>query len=109
MAIGKYNSYIGGIDLADQQRLHSNCTIMGLLDVGTASAVVLYNATLVNGNRMNINNFKCWLAMNFAGERISPILVPVMQAVHELQRTNSRPFCNWCSLSNRKKRTKLYL
>jgi hypothetical protein len=55
-----------------------------LLDVGTANTLVLYSATLVNGNRMNINNFKCQLVMNFTGERISPILVPAM---HELQQT----------------------
>jgi hypothetical protein len=80
--------------------------IFYLLDVGTANALVLYNATLVNGNRMNINNFKCRLVMNFTGERISPVLVPSIRAVHDLQRTNSRHFCVWCSLSNRKKRTR---
>ena len=57
--VGEYNKYMGGVDLADQRRLHSNSTLMGqhrwwlklffyLLDVGTSNALVLYNSTLQN-------------------------------------------------------------
>jgi Transposase IS4 len=52
--IEMYNQYMGGVDLADQRRLHCNSSIMGghwwwlklffyLLDVGKASALILYN------------------------------------------------------------------
>ena len=57
--VEEYNRHMGGVDLADQRRLHSNSTLMGqhrwwlklffyLLDVGTANALVLYNSTVPN-------------------------------------------------------------
>ena len=53
VVVEKYNTYMGGVDVADQRRLHCNSTIMGqnrwwlklffyLLDVGTANAMILY-------------------------------------------------------------------
>jgi hypothetical protein len=54
LSIANYNKYMGGVDLADMQRLHCNSTIMCqnhwwlglffyLLDVGTSNALVLFN------------------------------------------------------------------
>ena len=55
--ISKYNTYMGGVDVADMRRLHYSSTIIGqnrwwlklffyLLDVGTSNALVLYNEAM---------------------------------------------------------------
>ena len=69
--IEHYNTYMGGVDLADKKRLHANCTIMGSnrwwlklfyynLDVGTANALILYNLAVHSDkkNYLNITEFK---------------------------------------------------
>ena len=54
VSIANYNTFMGGVDVADQRRLQANSGIMGLnrwwlklffylLDVGTANALILYN------------------------------------------------------------------
>jgi hypothetical protein len=87
---------MGGVDLADQKRLHSNCTIMGqhrwwlklffyLLDLVTANAVMLYHATLVAGeNKCKISELKAKLVMLFVGDQIKPVPGGVV-APHELR------------------------
>ena len=89
ISIGKYNQYMGGVDLADMRRLHCNSTIMGqnrwwlklffyLLDVGTSNALVLYNLSLktaaeTNGTKaknVNIANFKLRLVEKLAGKKL---------------------------------------
>jgi hypothetical protein len=67
LAIQEYNNKMGGVDLADQRRMHCNSTIKGLhrwclnvffylLDVGTSNALVLYNEA--TGKSLNITTFK---------------------------------------------------
>jgi len=59
VAIGEYNSKMGGVDLADQTRLHCNSRIKDLhrwwlklffyqLDVGTSNVMVVYNQATGN-------------------------------------------------------------
>ena len=77
--ISEYNTYMGGVDLADMRRLHCNSTIMGqhrwwlklffyLLDVGTSNSVVLFREA--TGNKMNLSEFKTELVRKLLGERI---------------------------------------
>jgi hypothetical protein len=65
--ITDYNTYMGGVDLADMRRLHCNSTIMGqhrwwlklffyLLDVGTSNSLVLYREA--TDDSINIVEFK---------------------------------------------------
>ncbi len=97
--IGEYNKYMGGVDLADQRRLHCNSTIMGqhrwwlklffnLIDVATANSLVLYQSTLNEEEKksMNIVEFKQRLVMGLVGSRIEPVTKP-LAIVHELRRT----------------------
>ena len=66
-----YNTYMGGVDLADKKRLHANSTIMGSnrwwlklfyynLDVGTANALILYNLAVYSNkdDYWNITDYK---------------------------------------------------
>jgi hypothetical protein len=73
---------MGGVDLADQRRLHANSTVMGqhrwwlklffyLLDVGTANALVLFRLTLKDTdlNKWNIALYKQKLILSLVGSR----------------------------------------
>ena len=113
----EYNKYMGGVDLADQRRLHSNCTLMGqhrwwlklffyLLDVGTANALVLYNSTVHNElNKLNIVDFKIRLILGLVGPRIQQVQHTVT-TVHELSKSNGRHYCVYCALMSVKQRTR---
>ena len=70
---------MGGVDLADQRRLHCNSTIKGLhrwwlklffyrLDAGTSNASVLYNFSAENS--LNITTFKKELINVLVGDKI---------------------------------------
>ena len=108
--ISKYNKYMGGVDVADMRRLHCNSTIMGqnrwwlklffyLLDVGTSNALVLYNASIHDSQKMNIVEFKAKLIETFVGRKIG-IGGPVapVQVEHVPQRSSGRNNCAYCAL-----------
>ena len=113
--ISKYNEYMGGVDLADQIRLHSNSTIMGqnrwwlklffyLLDVGTFNALVLYNETQSKRKQMNLVQFKSQLLESFIGDRIQQI--PKCPTNHATIRMNTRRRCVYCAVYSKVKRTR---
>jgi DNA polymerase III subunit epsilon len=112
--IEEYNMHMGGVDLADQKRLHANSTIMGqnrwwlklffyFLDVGTANALVLHNMAM--NTNYNIVEFKTKLIKQLMGSRIEPVNQSI-HAEHELERTDARMQCVYCGLTNIHKRTR---
>jgi DNA polymerase III epsilon subunit-like protein len=115
MVIEHYNKYMGGVDLADQRRLHCNSTIMGghrwwlklffyLLDVGTSNALILYNHAM-GGKVINLVEFKHKLIMSLVGDKLA--MVPTTaNVVHEVTRTNQRHACAYCSLMGKYRRTR---
>ena len=117
--IEEYNTYMGGVDLADMRRLHCNSTIMGqnrwwlklffyLLDVGTANALVLYRSSMESTKpeaKLSIVDFKLRLVQSFVGDKINITTGPIPIA-HELVRIDSRNYCAYCALFSIKKRTR---
>ena len=117
--ISKYNKYMGGVDVADMRRLHCNSTIMGqnrwwwlklffyLLDVGTSNALVLYNESIHDSQKMNIVEFKAKLIETFVGRKIG-IGGPVapVQVEHVPQRSSGRNNCAYCALFSVTRRTR---
>jgi Transposase IS4 len=108
IVIGEYNKYMGGVDLADQRRLHANSTIMGhhrwwmklffyLLDVGTANSLILYNTAMTGKRDLTISEFKKKLVMALVGSKLELVPKPV-NLVHELVRTERRHMCVHCGL-----------
>jgi Transposase IS4 len=89
--------YTGGVDLADQRRLHCNSTIMGghcwwlkffyLLDVGTANALILYNYAVEGNDDINLVEFKHKLIMGLVGTKLTTVQT-TPNVVHEVVRTN---------------------
>jgi hypothetical protein len=117
IAIQEYNNYMGGVDVADQRRLHCNSTIKGLhrwwlklffylLDVGTSNALVIYNEAM--GTSMTIAEFKKELANAWVGHKIRNIPEePTLE--HSLVRGEGRLKCVYCDLlSNMNRRTRYY-
>jgi hypothetical protein len=109
---------MGGVDLADQRRLHSNSTVMGqhrwwlklffyLLDVGTANSVILYNKFLESDGKAptNIKEFKEKLVMSFCGARIAEIPRPV-QFIHQPEAAQRRHKCVYCTINGELSRTR---
>jgi hypothetical protein len=116
-AIELYNSSMGGVDVADQRRLHCNSSVKGLhrwwlklffylLDVGTSNALVLFNES--TDSSYNIVRFKKELVYAFVGHKISAIPEePTLE--HSLQRGDSRLKCVYCdTFSNLSSRTRYY-
>jgi hypothetical protein len=118
--IGKYNKYMGGVDLADMRRLHCNSTIMGqnrwwlklffyLLDAGTSNALVLYNESMKTKDKdpINIAEFKLKVVESLVGGKLKE---PVEETVveHSLVRIcgNNRLRCSYCALTNVYSRTR---
>jgi Transposase IS4 len=110
--IGEYNRYMGGVDLADQRRLHCNSTIMGqhrwwlkLLDVGTANALVLYNESM--NEKMNIFEFKQRLVTSLLGTKLDDNLpqIPVSHALI-INLDEGRHMCAYCGLTGTLSRTR---
>jgi Transposase IS4 len=114
--IEMYNQYMGGVDLADQRRLHCNSTIMGghrwwlkiffyLLDVGTANALILYNYAMEGKEDINLVEFKHRLFMGLVGSKLTTVLTTT-NVVHEVVQTNQRHACAYCSLMGTYRRTR---
>ena len=112
-SIAEYNTYMGGVDLADMRRLHCNSTIMGqhrwwlklffyLLDVGTSNALVLYNCT--RESPISVTEFKAMLVKGFLGDQLRPI--PESPVPHLPLQTEGRFRCAYCSLFNDMKCTR---
>ena len=117
--ISKYNENMGGVDLADQRRIHCNSTIMGqkrwwlklffyMLDVGTSNSLVLYNETRNNHQeRMNIASFKKAIIDQLVGERIRSVSVNhIVEHVAVRNESNSRSTCAFCALQGSSSRTR---
>lgn len=115
IVIQKYNSYMGGVDLADMRRLHCNSTLMGQnrwwlklffysLDVGSANALVLYREAMADES-MTIVDFKQKIVLGLVGSRIENVPKnPVTK--HELVRVCARNRCAYCGLFSTYKRTR---
>jgi Transposase IS4 len=114
--IGEYNRYMGGVDLADQRRLHCNSTIMGqhrwwlklffyLLDVGTANSLVLYNESM--NEKMNIFKFKQKLVTSLLGSKLDDNVrtIPVSHALI-INPDEGRHMCAYCGLTGTLSRTR---
>jgi hypothetical protein len=130
ISIGKYNKYMGGVDLADMRRLHCNSTIMGqnrwwlklffyLLDVGTSNALVLYNESMkirleeTGGyTAMNIVQFKMQLVEDLVGRSIDDLFESGGGGGRAEQHTpvhiggGVRSRCAYCALMSRVRRTR---
>ena len=116
-AIANYNANMGGVDLADQRRLHCNSTIKGLhrwwlklffyqLDVGTSNALVLYN--LATNKSLNMVAFKKELINKFVGNKMTTF-IREPEAQHTLVRGEARRTCVYCdAFSSKTKRTRYY-
>jgi Transposase IS4 len=114
--IETYNSFMGGVDLANMQRLHCNSTIMGqnrwwlklffyILDAGTSNALILFKEAMEGKNKdMTIVEFKSKLVESLMGTKIGRIDQP-MKMVHKSQRTDSRFLCAYCAFFGENKRT----
>ena len=115
-----YNTYMGGVDLADKKRLHANSTIMGSnrwwlklfyynLDVGTANALILYNLAVHTdkNNHLNITEYKKKLVLSLVGSRILKVVEDIHVA-HELRRNynDERHMCAYCLVSGKHSRTR---
>jgi Transposase IS4/Exonuclease len=114
--IGEYNRYMGGVDLADQRRLHCNSTIMGqhrwwlklffyLLDVGTANSLVLYNESM--NDKMNIFEFKQKLVTSLLGSKLDDNVrtIPVSHGLI-INPDEGRHMCAYCGLTGTLSRTR---
>ena len=110
---------MGGVDVADQCRLHCNSTIMGqnrwwlklffyLLDVGTANALVLYQLAMDDTN-INLPDFKLRLIQGLLGNRHEAIArapkSPTKENVHKPGTVAGRYRCAYCALFNNLHRT----
>ena len=117
MVIAEYNNHMGGVDLADQRRLHCNSTIKGLhrwwlkiffylLDVGTSNALVLYNEAM--GTTLNVVSFKRELVFAMIGHKVMNIPEqPTLE--HSLMRGEARQSCVYCNMfCNKNSRTRYY-
>jgi DNA polymerase III epsilon subunit-like protein len=117
LAIQEYNTNMGGVDLADQRRLHCNSTIKGLhrwwlkiffymLDVGTSNSLVLYNEA--TGKSLNVASFKRELVLAMVGHKIMNIPEePTLE--HSLVRGEARLTCVYCDMfSNKNSRTRYF-
>ena len=115
--ITKYNEFMGGVDVADKKRLHSNSTIMGLnrwwlklffylLDVGTANANVIYNETLQKDKQLNISDFKLQLVNTLVGQRIAGVDRSIPVTDHIPIRIENRRRCAHCALFAKPTRTR---
>jgi hypothetical protein len=118
--IGEYNNNMGGVDVADQIRLHSNSSIKGLhrwwlklffyqLDVGTSNALVLCNQA--TNKNINIVSFKKSLIHWLVGEKILRIVPQPQRPEHQhlLVRGEARRRCVYCdAFAPSVKRTRYY-
>ena len=118
--IGKYNKYMGGVDLADMRRLQCSSTIMGqnrwwlkiffyLLDAGTSNAWVLFNLVLkANGkDEVPMAQFKLMLVQAMVGAKLNdPDDDAVMEHILTRISGNNRLRCSYCSLTNTYSRTR---
>jgi hypothetical protein len=120
--IGKYNQYMGGVDVADMRRLQCNSTIMGqnrwwlklffyLLDVGTSNALVVYNEAMAEKEKkpMNIADFKLKIIESLVGHKMKETVGENGQAVeHKMTKIlgNNRLRCSFCSLTSVYSRTR---
>jgi len=116
VVIARYNKYMGGVDLADNRRLHNDCTIRGqnrwwlklffyLLDAGTSNALVLYNLTRHREKDMNISEFKLALIDWLVGDRLTARCASAEGTRPSVEHTlvnigdGERRKCTYCSLT----------
>jgi hypothetical protein len=119
VVVEKYNTYMGGVDVADQRRLHCNSTIMGqnrwwlklffyLLDVGTANAMILYRLA-VDDNQINLADFKLQVIEGLLGNKHKAIVrapsTPKEENLHKPGQVHGRYRCAYCALYSAKSRT----
>jgi DNA polymerase III epsilon subunit-like protein len=109
--IERYNTFMGGVDLADKRRLFCNSTIMGLnrwwlkafsylLDVATANSMILYIQAMPDHPKCNtLVKFKSQLIRSLLGNRVDVVYPPLPgEIVHVLQKVeNSRWSCAFCA------------
>jgi Transposase IS4 len=88
--IARYNTFMGGVDLADKQQLFCNSTIMGLnrwwlkaffylLDVATANSMILYIQAMPDHQKCNtLVKFKSQLIWSLLGNRVDVVYPPFL-------------------------------
>ena len=114
IVISKYNKYMGGVDIADMQRLHCSSTIMGqnrwwlklffyLLDVGTSNALAIYNEEMKGKqDPLNIVEFKTRLVEFLQGQKMRDIAREQDKVIkHAMVKLpgNNRQRCSYCALT----------
>jgi hypothetical protein len=98
---------MGGVDLADQIRLHCNSTLKGLhrwwlklffyqLDVGTSNALVLYNQA--TNRSESIVNFKKEIIKAFVGHKLEIVIPREPRVEHTLIRGEACRTCVYCQM-----------
>ena len=116
-----YNTYMGGVDVADMRRLHCNSTIMGqnrwwlklffyLLDVGTSNALVLYNEAMKEKRKsLNIVDFKRMLVESLVGHKLKDLARDQNKAVEHIMVKlpgSIRQKCSYCALTGHHSRSR---
>ncbi len=121
VVVEKYNTYMGGVDVADQRRLHCNSTIMGqnrwwlklffyLLDVGTANALILYRLA-IDDDKINLADFKSKVVQGLLGNKHEAIMRAPAQPEEEEENEHKpgavrgRFRCAYCALYSTYSRT----
>jgi DNA polymerase III epsilon subunit-like protein len=119
--ISKYNTYMGGVDVADMRRLHCSSTIMGqnrwwlklffyLLDVGTSNALVAFNEAMKGKQTpLNIVEFKTKLVESLVGQKLKDLAREQDEVVeHTMVKLteNIRQRCSYCALTGTQSRTR---
>jgi DNA polymerase III epsilon subunit-like protein len=119
--ISKYNTYMGGVDVADMRRLHCCSTIMGqnrwwlklfyyLLDVGTSNALVIYNEAMKGKQQpLNIVEFKTRLVESLVGKNVMDLAQNQDRVVEHAKVKlpgNSRQRCTYCALTGIQSRSR---
>jgi hypothetical protein len=114
--IAKYNEFMGGVDLADQRRLHCNSTIMGsnrwwlklffyTFDVGTSNALVVYNIAMKK--ELNMVDFRLQLLENFVGTSAPRFVTTFVPLEHVQIHSDVRARCAYCAVFSRVSRTRV--
>jgi Transposase IS4 len=112
--IGMYNTYMGGVDVADMRRMHCNSMLMGqnqwwlklffyLLDVSVENAYVLYNIAM-DKKEINLVEFKEQLVMSMVGHKIQDVPTEIPM-VHEIVKLEGRYLFAYCALFSIRSRT----